>query len=83
MTELAKLRKKEIEEFNREAQGTEQNQSDLITEKFLDHSMVSDDTTGTFAEDNLNKSLEKLVVLKSERTYKERLKNSPLGLIEG
>ena len=45
--------------------------------------MVSDDATGTFAEDNLNKSLDKLVVLKSERTYKERLKNSPLGLIEG
>ena len=37
--------------------------------------MVSDDATGTFAEDNLNKSLDKLVVLKSERTYKERLKD--------
>ena len=55
----------------------------MIADKFLDHSMVSDDGTRTFAEDNLNKSLDKLVVLKSERTYKERLKNSPLGLIEG
>ena len=45
--------------------------------------MVSDDGTGTFAEDNLNKSRDKLAVLKSERIYKERFQKSPLSLIEG
>ena len=55
----------------------------MIADKFLDHSMVSDDGTRTFAEDNLNKSRDKLAVLKSERTYNERFKKSPLSLIEG
>ena len=45
--------------------------------------MVSDDGSGTFAEDNSNNSRDKLAVLKSERTYKERFQKSRLGLIEG
>ena len=45
--------------------------------------MVSDEGTGTFAEDNLSKSREKQAALKSERTYKERFQKLPLSLIEG